>query len=518
VLTTRPGAFLGDEKPHEFTTESIAPLNQEEVEAFVANWSRCLFPDNTAAAEKHGKDLATQVQATEQVSEMAANPMMLTALAAIHWNEKRLPDDRAELYESILQWLIRSREKREGRRNAKECETWLRALAYGMQTWPEGRLKQATHEIACEILVQALSIKLRAAADFLEQEQLDSGIIVSRQDSIEFKHLTFQEYLAARELLDNYSDDEQQKTLQSGQRFSVEWREFLKLLALAAKPRKASWLAARLLDGLEQANLAAKARTVAIVKTLADERREEGVADERYQQYVLEMTGLFEGKADGQNLDMWSRAVAAEAWERLGDLGRLPLPHEDRYWWRVGNFDIARYPVTVYEYARFVAAGGPEPPWYWQGQQRYPQRPVVEIDWHEACQYCEWISQQTGHQIRLPKEEEWLHVAGSHEYPWGDTEPGDEHANFDMRIGDVTPVGLFPKGAPTGSPVRDLAGNVWEWGLSDDDKWDKVLRGGGYQYAADSLRCCALRIGVELGSRGGLAGFRCLREVSPWCF
>jgi hypothetical protein len=30
---------------------------------------------------------------------------MLTALAVVHWNEHRLPEQRADLYDSILRWL-----------------------------------------------------------------------------------------------------------------------------------------------------------------------------------------------------------------------------------------------------------------------------------------------------------------------------------------------------------------------------------------------------------------------------
>jgi hypothetical protein len=46
---------------------------------------------------------------------MVRNPVMLTALAVVHWNERRLPEQRAELYESIITWLSRSREQRPGR-------------------------------------------------------------------------------------------------------------------------------------------------------------------------------------------------------------------------------------------------------------------------------------------------------------------------------------------------------------------------------------------------------------------
>ncbi|MEZ5353244.1 MAG: hypothetical protein R2762_11460 [Bryobacteraceae bacterium] len=44
---------------------------------------------------------------------MARDPVMLTALAVVHWNDKRLPDQRAELYESVFG--VGWRRERQGR-------------------------------------------------------------------------------------------------------------------------------------------------------------------------------------------------------------------------------------------------------------------------------------------------------------------------------------------------------------------------------------------------------------------
>jgi hypothetical protein len=56
---------------------------------------------------------------------MARNPVMLTALAVMHWNERRLPEQRADLYASISTWLVRARERRPGRENAERVLTLL---------------------------------------------------------------------------------------------------------------------------------------------------------------------------------------------------------------------------------------------------------------------------------------------------------------------------------------------------------------------------------------------------------
>ena len=83
---------------------------------------------------------------------MAGNPVMLTALAVVHWNERRLPEGRADLYESIVVWLARAREQREGRQKADICLQWLGWLALEMQLVKGGRVAQAGRSRAAQLL------------------------------------------------------------------------------------------------------------------------------------------------------------------------------------------------------------------------------------------------------------------------------------------------------------------------------------------------------------------------------
>jgi formylglycine-generating enzyme required for sulfatase activity len=172
----------------------------------------------------------------------------------------------------------------------------------------------------------------------------------------------------------------------------------------------------------------------------------------------------------------------------------------------LGKFRIGRYPVTVFEYGKFVEAGGPEP-YSWEDQSRWPHRPVVRVNWQQAVDYCEWAG------CRLATSDEWERAAAGkegREYPWGSEEPDDQRANFDMRVGRVTPVGLFPAGnTPDG--VADLAGNVSEWTGTDYDASRKVVRGGAFFYDARALRA-AFRGGYHPEDWYFLIGFRCVRE------
>jgi formylglycine-generating enzyme required for sulfatase activity len=137
-------------------------------------------------------------------------------------------------------------------------------------------------------------------------------------------------------------------------------------------------------------------------------------------------------------------------------------------------FRIGKFPVTVQEYADFMAKGGYsarrywreggfgqlQEPDEWERQKEHPNRPVVGVSWFEAAAYCAWAGG------RLPTEAEWERAArgpkGSR-YPWGDEPSLDKsRANYAEAVGHTTPVGLYPKGNTT-EGLCDMLGNVWEW-------------------------------------------------------
>ena len=223
-------------------------------------------------------------------------------------------------------------------------------------------------------------------------------------------------------------------------------------------------------------------------------------------------------------------------------------------------FAIAKYPVTNFQWRRFVDAGGyarrewwsdagwawrtgtyaskapedyrkplaqrlPEKrgePFYWHDRDwNNPLAPVVGVTWFEAEAYGNWLTKELGWPMRLPTEKEWERAArhtDGREYPWGDTFDRNR-LNCD-RFGarSTTIVGQFPEGNSE-SGVSDTSGNVWEWTCSwrDTEKVYRTVRGGSWDSTRFGTRCANRGrdvpdywhngSGFRLVSPGSISGF-----------
>jgi hypothetical protein len=537
VVTTRPLTYTGRSLLEGFETAQIEPLGAEAIQRFLEHWCRGLFPESAHAAELHLAELAEALRSSAEIRRMARNPVMLTALAVVHWNERRLPEQRADLYESVLNWLARSREKREGREPADRCLAILQQLALGMQSQPEGRALQVSKGRAADMLAPQFDAvpeprRRQIAQEFVEQEEVDSGIVVSRGSEIRFWHLTFQEYLAARAIA-GLADKAQQNLLLTAERiYKPEWREVALLLGGVLHKQgkdKMDGLVSALLEKGECPSLAQQVRCAGLLGAMVRDLRPFNYqpADPRYQRTMDAVLGIFDvDKA--YDIEFSVRLEAAEA---LGQAGDPRLRHDNWITIEGGGpanpkpFQIGRYPVTVEEYRHFVEDEGYQnESWWrargfgqnteprdWDEQLLHPNRPVTGVSWYEAAAYCAWAG------ARLPSEAEWKRAARGltgWEYSWGNEAPDEKRANFDMKVGEPTPVGLYPAGA-TPEGVADMAGNVWEW-VKDWYERDKmrVLRGGSFVDDTSLLRA-ASRARFAPDVRIYDNGFRCARKVVP---
>ena len=177
----------------------------------------------------------------------------------------------------------------------------------------------------------------------------------------------------------------------------------------------------------------------------------------------------------------------------------------------VPSFYLGKYPVTQRQWLAVSLlddvdiALKPDPSSF-----KGADRPVEQVSWYEAVEFCQRLSRHTGRDYRLPSEAEWEYAcrAGTTTpFYYGSTLSSDL-ANYDANHvysnevkgtyrKQTTDVGSFPV---NDFGLHDMHGNVWEWchdcwhrnykgapidGSAWINKWNiakRIIRGGSWAF------------------------------------
>ncbi len=172
---------------------------------------------------------------------------------------------------------------------------------------------------------------------------------------------------------------------------------------------------------------------------------EPGRSDDEGPQHLVQLEGFFISRTP----------ITQAQWREVA----LWEPREGEAWGRELTADPSRFQGSE---ARLL-----------EGEANTDHRPVEQVSWFDAMEFCSRLSRRTGRTYRLPSEAQWEYACRA-----GTTTPfhfGDTItpvlANYDgtYTYGDglkgedrqqTTPVGSFP--ANTWG-LQDMHGSVWEW-------------------------------------------------------
>jgi formylglycine-generating enzyme required for sulfatase activity/energy-coupling factor transporter ATP-binding protein EcfA2 len=584
---------------------TLIDFDREAIEQFARRW--CLAfekstlgdtPEAHANAEKERRELLKAIENNPGVRRLASNPLLLTILALIKRQGVALPSHRVELYELYLETLVRAwnkaraldREQFGPDLNSNEIlaalgplAIWLREENPSAGVVPlDSLLSELTRYYMGEEWRLARGPAREKAQGFVESVRRYSNLLVERgPNQYGFLHLTFEEMLAAYGLYQKGQLDLQESLMLIQSHLTdPAWRETI-LLAVGVwglanrQPRVAGRVVEAMLGmdcppGQVGQNLLIAGASL------------EDIGEEGLSRVVAERvrTALLEAAC---NRDL-PPVVQRDAGFSLARSGWLPPDLDAFITIPTGPFlfgysqskitieipfQISKYPVTNFQFQKFIAAGGynrselwseegwawyngvyvsktkgsyeekrledrpsqrRNEPFYWRDRRwNNPLAPVVGVSWFEAQAYCTWLGLELGKRLRLPTEVEWERAArgtDGREYPWGqqfdrhklncaEFWAEDENLHWDRWIekrgyenASTTIVIQYSEGnSPDG--ISDFGGNVWEWTDSwmDDEQVYRIICGGSW-YNYRLYARCAYRDGYDPGDYYNNLGFR----------
>lgn len=533
----------------------LKPLPPQLQGLFVARWFYTLG--------RPGKieDLIATIRDREDLAPLVENPMLLTALCVLYDNGGRLPDDRYDLYKSIIASVLHNRYPGDASQREPALRR-LEAIALGMH---EGEATSPRMIPALEVSwveVEQWLARFAELSPAYERGQVEaavrreelltrSGLLLPRpNERAAFHHSTFQDFLAAQRIARTRGDVGHVFRTRGA---TPEWRStLLFLFAAQVSNRDPEWGLALLgCLSAKQDRAAVKANPLTAVfiadaldlclakgyrlpETLAEAFRRiaVGAIEDEVSLRERHALALTLGQVgDPRIFDLRDPAAYVEV-----PAGTYPSSAKGEALEIEAPFLLGKYPVTNSQYRAFMDDDGYAKREYWSDagwawlqekgvdkplawdDRRWngPNQPVVGVSFWEAEACCRWAGG------RLQKEREWEAAnsdSGDSRKHWGDGRPikfSIFSAGGQLMV--TAPVGLFPSACGPQLGLMDINGNAWEWcdgqynGSSAvgpiNNPEMRVLRGGSFAgywiFGKISLP------GLPTSARRREVGFRCV--------
>ncbi|NQZ09125.1 MAG: hypothetical protein HRT35_18360 [Algicola sp.] len=168
-MTSRIRAYTGDAiLKGEFTRCDI-----NDRAAFISNWVALLFRVDVDEVQTKGNESAQEfnslvsgIETSDRIRPLAINPLLLTVIAIVHWNRKRLPEQRVDLYDECVDVLLGQRKEAERiqmNRRVALLDEQLEDQLFEERAW----IKKCFAEIALLILNQGGGTEEAMKADII---------------------------------------------------------------------------------------------------------------------------------------------------------------------------------------------------------------------------------------------------------------------------------------------------------------------------------------------------------------
>ena len=335
----------------------IAELNRDDKDLFARRWVDVTEQHQSSAEKgKRAQELLDALHSSDRIERLTGNPMLLTTLALVKRKVGKLPNRRTKLYAEAVSVLLNWNPRRYQIIEEDEAIPQLEYLAYemcrrGVQQLTDNEVLELLYNLRNEYPT-VRAVRSREPREFLKHLEERSSILIKsggvwqknkthEKPVWEFRHLTFQEYLAARAIHDGkYPNRGKPKSLaeqvaplagaveKAKRRRPVSkskgeidvpesWREALRLLVADCKDDDVDEVLLKILNPMADEDPSKTSRPRAVLATLclADEPN----VSEENAQHVLSVFAAKVGDDDGTgqvstSLDQAAIEVGSSMW------------------------------------------------------------------------------------------------------------------------------------------------------------------------------------------------------------
>ena len=481
LVTCRTAAYNGRVAlGQQFQEVKVLDLNPTHRDELINQAYQAVEPQNVAEQQRLSRELQEGIAKMEaerqsrlggRAEPLVTSPLLVRMLLIVHLGERRLPQQRAELYSKAVDNMLLPDHVPEAqvRDELSRMVGGDRAKHMELAQYIAFHMHQQGDEQGREIDEPDLRRLLKQKADFAPL--IESFIATTRErgtlmeerlGTYRFIHLAFQEFLVARYMMDVLLFEQQlDRYIQEYQLLTDSWwREPLLLLGgyLSFNFVSPAKKYIRYLVGLDDNRLASAsaetrwaaaelAGTIVLAWSLVSVSLKKEIA-RRMAELISEL--------GGEAIPAASRVAFCRAFEQLGDprdgvgvgddgwpiiawgevvpVGDYAVGGDSQAYERKSQripiarpYQLACYPITTIQFQAFVDAADFGDVRWWQGMPEeqnvhgtiyktreikpphipHANHPRELVSWYQAVAFCLWLSDKLGESISLPHEREW---------------------------------------------------------------------------------------------------------------
>jgi len=253
VVTSREAGFriVGGALSTHCKHYKVADFDDNDIARLTLAWHKEVVGDS-AEVRLDAEKLAKIICSSDRVRQLAKNPLLLTTLLLVNRWVGQIPTRRSVLYGKAIEMLLMTwNVEVHDPIDQEEAIPQLAFVAFtmmndGVQTISSRRLREILLS-AREQMPEVLGYARLSVLEFIQRVEFRSSLLILSGHEIEqgtlypmyeFRHLTFQEYLAAKAVVEGYypdrKDDDTLLTVLEPHIADVQWKEVVPIAAVLA--------------------------------------------------------------------------------------------------------------------------------------------------------------------------------------------------------------------------------------------------------------------------------------------